>query len=122
MLLTMTKRTTINQKETTGQRLARIRKERGYTQIELAEKAGLLQAQISDYERGRSNMSGEIVARIAQVLQVPTDELLGLKQTKTNGKKPPRKILRRLEQIEHLPRRDQQALFRTIDVYLQKAS
>ncbi len=30
--------------ETVGQRIARIRKERGYTQIELAERIGTIQA------------------------------------------------------------------------------
>ena len=35
--------------ETFGQRLARIRKEKGYTQVELAEKIGIIQVLISDY-------------------------------------------------------------------------
>jgi DNA-binding XRE family transcriptional regulator len=37
--------------ETLGRRIARLRKERGYTQVELAEKIGIIQVLISDYER-----------------------------------------------------------------------
>ena len=39
--------------ETVGQRLARLRKERGWTQVELAERIGIIQSLISDYERDR---------------------------------------------------------------------
>ena len=37
-------------KETIGKRIARLRKERGYTQVELAEKMNIIQTLISDYE------------------------------------------------------------------------
>lgn len=33
-----------------GQCLARLRKERGYTQVDLAKKIGIIQTLISDYE------------------------------------------------------------------------
>ena len=36
--------------ETPGRRLARIRRERDFTQIELAEKTGLVQTLVSDYK------------------------------------------------------------------------
>src|SRR5207247_2491036 len=38
--------------ETVGQRLARLRRERGLTQVELAERLGIAQPIVSDYERG----------------------------------------------------------------------
>jgi DNA-binding XRE family transcriptional regulator len=44
-------------KESLGQRLARFRKERGYTQTELAAKIGLIQALVSDYERDKLRMN-----------------------------------------------------------------
>ena len=42
--------------------------------------------------------------------------------TDRNGRQPSRKVLRRLEQIENLPRRDQDALLRTIDAFLAKSA
>jgi transcriptional regulator with XRE-family HTH domain len=46
--------------ETTGQRIARIRKERGYTQNELAERIGTIQALVSDYERDKLRLNAEM--------------------------------------------------------------
>ena len=36
--------------ETLGQRIARIRKERGYTQVELAQRIGIIQSIVSAIE------------------------------------------------------------------------
>jgi transcriptional regulator with XRE-family HTH domain len=109
-------------KETVGERIARLRKERGYTQIELAERIGTIQALISDYERDKLRLNGEMAVRFALALEVSTDELLGLAGTKTaRGKKPSRKILRRLEQIEKLPAAQQALLLKTIDTFIKAA-
>jgi ribosome-binding protein aMBF1 (putative translation factor) len=40
-----------------GSRLARLRKERGFTQIELASRIGLTQTLVSDYERGKLRLN-----------------------------------------------------------------
>jgi len=108
--------------ETLGQRLARIRKERGFTQVELAQHTGLIQSLVSDYERDRLNLSAEMAVRFAIALDVSTDELLHPHARKTMAKKPNRKVLRRLEQIESLPRRKQAALLTTIDAFLDSAA
>jgi transcriptional regulator with XRE-family HTH domain len=109
-------------KETVGERIARLRKERGYTQIELAERIGTIQALISDYERDKLRLNGEMAVRFALALEVSTDELLGLAGTKTaRGKKPSRKILRRMEQIEKLPAAQQALLLKTIDTFIKAA-
>ncbi|MGH9944047.1 MAG: helix-turn-helix domain-containing protein [Pyrinomonadaceae bacterium] len=107
--------------ETVGQRLARLRKERGYTQVALAERIGIIQALVSDYERDKLRLNAEMTVRFAQALEVTADELLGLQPSTGNGRQPSRKVLRRLEQIENLPKRDQDALLRTIDAFLSKS-
>ena len=45
--------------ESIGRRLARIRKERGLTQIELAEKIGIIQSLVSSYENDVLNASAK---------------------------------------------------------------
>ena len=65
--------------EPLGQRLARFRKERGYTQLELSEKTGILRELISDYERGRLRPNYEVIIRFALALEISADELLGIK-------------------------------------------
>ena len=44
------------------------------------------------------------------------------KKKKSNGRKPSRKVLRRLEQIEALPGTQQSVLLRTIDTFLENAA
>jgi len=88
----------------------------------LAEQVDIIQALVSDYERDKLRLNPEMTVRLAQALGVSTDELLGLQPTKANGRQPSRKVLRRLEQIENLPRRDQDALLRTIDAFLSKSA
>jgi transcriptional regulator with XRE-family HTH domain len=107
--------------ETPGERLARIRRERGFTQREMAEKTGLIQTLVSDYERGKLRLNADMIVRFAAALEVSTDELLQPGGTKAT-RKPSRKVLRRLEQIEALPERQQITLLRTIDTFLENAA
>ena len=102
--------------ETLGQRLARLRKERGFTQVELAEKAGTIQAVISDYERGRVRPHPAMLGRLAQALGVTADALLGLaaaQAQKTNGVS--RRVYRRMQLLETFPAHDQKAVLKFID-------
>jgi transcriptional regulator with XRE-family HTH domain len=105
--------------ETIGQRLARLRRERGMTQVELAERLDVAQPVVSDYERGELRLHGELIIKLSEILGVSSEELLGLKKAPSNGALRNRRLLRRLQQIERLPRRDQQALLRTIDRFLE---
>jgi transcriptional regulator with XRE-family HTH domain len=106
-------------KEELGLQIARLRKQKGYTQVELAKKMGITQVLISAYERGRIKPGYEIISSFAQALEVTTDELLGLKDPKTAIKKPSLKILKRLNKIEQLPPSQQRALLQTIDNFLK---
>lgn len=107
------------EEETFGRRLARTRKAKGFTQVELGERVGLIQALISDYERDKLRPYADVVARFAEALEVTTDELLGLSTTSSATTKPlERRFTRRLQQISNLPKRDQDALLRTIDAFV----
>lgn len=102
-----------------GRRIAALRKERGTTQVELADQLGTTQAVVSDYERGKLRPHPEMIVRLAKALRVSTDEMLGIKPASRNGATVSRRVLRRLQAIDGLPKRDQDALFRTIDAFLQ---
>jgi transcriptional regulator with XRE-family HTH domain len=109
-----------SEKETLGLRLARIRKERGMTQQQLAESTGLIQVLISDYERGKLRLNADMILRFADVLGVTTDELLrGKNDAESTKKQPSLKLIRRMEQIESLPPYQQRALLTTIDAFLK---
>ena len=107
--------------ETIGQRIARLRKEKGYTQNVLAEKMGLIQALISAYELSKIRLNAEMVIRFSKVLDVSADEILGLKKDKFNGKKISLRIMRRLNKIESLPPGQQKTILQSIDLMLKAA-
>lgn len=110
-------------KETLGQRLARLRRERGLTQQQVAERTGLIQRLVSNYEKDKLRLNAEMIVRFAELLNVTTDELLrGSSKTKAKStakaKQPSIKLVRRMEQIEALPLYEQRALLTTIDKFL----
>ncbi|MGH8444402.1 MAG: helix-turn-helix domain-containing protein [Solimonas sp.] len=49
----------------------------GMTQEELAESSGLHQTYVSDVERGKRNVTLDVVARLAEALRVSPLDLLG---------------------------------------------
>jgi len=107
--------------ESLGERLARLRKERGFTQVEIAEKIGIVQTLVTDYENGRLRLTAEMAVRFAVALDVSLDELLQPKAAKKPVKKASRRVLRRLELIEALPAHQQSTLLKTIDTFLKGA-
>ena len=107
--------------ETIGERIARVRKDRGFTQTELAVEMGIIQKLVSDYERDRLRPHPEMVARFALALEISTDELIGLKKIKTSKTISNRRLLRRLARIEALPKKAQDTIINMIDLTLDKA-
>lgn len=105
-----------------GQRLARLRKAFGYSQTELARRAGVVQVMISDYERGKLRVSADMAVRLAAALGCPVGNLLQPAATVPVVPAPPapsRRFLRRLRLIEQLPERQQAAIAATIDAFLK---
>lgn len=107
--------------ETLGQRLARLRKEKGITQVELAKMLDTTQPVVSDYERGLLRLHGELIIQLAGILEVSADELLGLEQLQRAGPARDRRLARRLQAFDKLPKRDRDTLTRTVDAFLERA-
>ena len=108
-----------------GQRLTAIRKARGLTQIDVAQKLDITQTLISKYERGDLLLHGELIAQLARLLDVSADDVLGIQRKASARTKPvaptpavDRGLARRFALLQSLPRRDRDAVTRTIDALI----
>ena len=106
-----------------GRRLVELRKARGLTQVEMAERLGATQSFVSKYERGELRLHGVLIIKLAAALRVSTDELLGFagKEPSLKPAVKDRRLWRRITAIDSLSKRDRAALVRTIDAFLSKA-
>ncbi|MCY8401484.1 helix-turn-helix domain-containing protein [Bacillus licheniformis] len=91
-----------------GQRLKYWRKQKGYTQAQLAEKANMSRSYVADVERDRYNPSVETLSSIAKALNIPVSNLLEDNQRLVSespeeyrtSKKDEKDIAKRMEQIK----------------------
>ena len=60
-----------------SENLKTIRKEKGYTQEELAIKVNVVRQTVSKWEKGLSVPDADVLSHIAEVLEVSVSELLG---------------------------------------------
>jgi len=104
-----------------GRRLRELRKRRGKTQVEVAAALGVNQSLVSQYERGETRLHGALVAAFARVLRTTSDQILGLDKLEDDGVLKDRRFLRRLQKIDHLSKRRQQALLKSFDMLLKGA-
>ncbi len=105
--------------EELSKRIARLRKERGYTQAELAKEVGTTREVVSDYERGKLRPHYRMIVRFAMAFKISTDELLGFKPSKHKEGMPSLKLQRRMIKIGALPPFQQKVLLQTIDNFLK---
>lgn len=64
-----------------GEKMKEIREQKGISGNQFSKMLGISQANYSNYERGRTEPPLAIVVRIAQLLNVSVDYLLGLSET-----------------------------------------
>ena len=70
-------------KETFGQRLSRIRKEKGFTQNEIADKVGVTSQAVSKWENDLASPDIDILLKLSEIFDISVDELLGKETKKT---------------------------------------
>jgi transcriptional regulator with XRE-family HTH domain len=103
--------------EELGERIARLRRDKGLTQVELADKIGIIQPVLSDYERGRLRLYAEMVARVGVALDVSADELLGLRSPRRDRSRDDpetRRMWKVFQLVVGLPEKDRRAVVRLV--------
>ena len=120
MVVAMSK-TTTKSNESTSERVARMRREFGYTQAELAEQLEVPQSVVSAYESGGRKFHAEMIIKFAELFGISADEFLGIEKPATNGQKVSVHLTKRMQKIQQLPKARQKVLLQTIDLFLKGA-
>jgi transcriptional regulator with XRE-family HTH domain len=85
-----------------GQKIVELREHAGLSQLELAQRAGVVEKTISRAENGRVDVRGGTLRSIAKALDVEIDELLGVAPQPLGLENTPAEvaILARLDDLE----------------------
>ena len=105
---------------TFGQRLAELRKARGFTQQEFADEVGISRRMVAYYEGQSQHPPTTHLPVMARVLKLSTDELLGttaVKQRPSRGGDS--RLQRRLQQIEKLDVPERRQILQLIDTFIE---
>ena len=101
--------------ETIGQRISRLRKEKGLSQKELADIIGISRSLISDYEIGRIRLYDEMVAHFAKALRTTTDNIIGYYRDNEAKDIISLRFTKRIKEIETLPEHKIKMILKMID-------
>jgi transcriptional regulator with XRE-family HTH domain len=97
-----------------NERIKKIRKQNGLSQIELGERIGVSQQVITNYERGIREPNIETLLKIAGALDVSLETLIADKPIKPE-EQTSRALQKRIEQVKKLPLEKQKAFMTMID-------
>ncbi len=103
-----------------AQQLKLIRTSRSLTQRQFGAAVGISQRMIAYYETQGGQPSVRALVKIANALNISTDELLGREEIIPKSKNT--KLMKRLARARYLPQADQRALLQHLDVLLTARS
>jgi transcriptional regulator with XRE-family HTH domain len=105
-----------------GARVAQLRKGLSLTQQQLAEALGTTQQQVASYEVARLRIPASMLPRLARVLGVTLDELIGEEPRPGAKRGPAPKLQQQLERLSALPKTKQRAVMEVLEAMLAQAS
>ena len=97
-----------------------LRKEKSWSQTELAQKIDSDARQISQYEHGKITPSIETIIKIAKVFNVSTDYLLIENTPKNPVIVDDEELTKYIEYIQKLETEDKKCLYHMIDSFMTK--
>lgn len=92
-----------------------LRKEKSWSQIELAKQIGASREIISRYERNESQPSVEMIIKIANAFGVTVDFLISQSENSSFDKE----TVERISDIQKMDTNTKDVLFNVIDTYIQ---
>src|SRR5580658_1867520 len=101
-----------------GARVARLRKELGLTQQQLADALDTTQQQVASHECARLRIPASMLPRLARVLGVTLETLIGDEQRPAAKRGPAPKLQQQLERLSALPKPKQRAVMEVLEAML----
>lgn len=102
-----------------GERIIRLRKEKGWSQNELAKMLGTSGPIIGRYERNEMVPSVEVAKNLADAFGTTLDYLVD--ETGKQSEIKDKSMLNRIVEIEHLDQEDKKTMLQVIDSLLRDA-
>ncbi len=103
-----------------GDYLAQLRKAAGYTQVEFATEVGITQRMVAYYEAPDARPPAHLLPRMAEVLGVGVDVLLGQRQPRRPKQVASNRLERRLLEIEKLDSKAQRQVTQLLDTFIER--
>ena len=112
-----TGRPSLHQRSDFGSRLHAAREALGLSQAQVAERLGLTQTAYALWERRTVSFRPDQIVTVAEVLQVPVEELFGL-AAKRHGTGPTGRAKQLFERVAALPRVQQHKVLESMEALL----
>ena len=110
-----------------GERLRDLRKQKGYSQTQMARKLHITQGAISQWENGLTTPAADQLVTIAQVFGISVDELLGadapiIKEAQGTGLQAPRTTEARIlaAGIDKMPEKERKKALEIMNLMFEK--
>ncbi len=103
-----------------GTNIRKFRRERDWTQAELAAKVGIQKQNVSRYENGRVEPRETMLGKLAEALGVTREELLGESDPREEVLLDDPELRRLFKEVADLPERDREALKRIMDLVVKQ--
>jgi len=105
-----------------GTRIATLRKEKGFSQTELANKVGITYAQIGRYEIKGAQPAADILKKMADALDTTSDYLMnGSKDDKAVATLNDNELLQQFKEVDMMNKDDKDTVKKLIDAFITKA-
>lgn len=99
-----------------GKRLVELRKAQNISQVELAQRLDIHKNVLGRYERDQAKPSIEVAARIAELLNISLDYLVGHVDQEIDEQ-----IIKKVLSIQKLPEEERERIMFTIDALVRDA-
>lgn len=110
----------LKEEEPFGNRMARLRKEAGFSQRDLAAETGISQRMIAYYEKQTQYPPTHLLPILAKAFGVTADQLLGMKKIKLNGRTKDSRLRRRLSQVEKFEKKEKKQILLLLDTFIER--